>query len=141
MVNGISGIKTIKGLSKSGININGGDKFKKEMDKIRSTSKLTQSQHENPIDNITSKRINKLNLEQGNINKEEFFKEIIYNLDVGHKKIENILKISLSGVKLNQQELLTLQMRVYRFTQEVELISKLVEKGTSGIKQVVNTQV
>lgn len=80
-------------------------------------------------------------IKNGAMTSENLVKEIIQNLDAGHKRIEGILKLSMRGLRLSQQELLTLQMRVYKFTQEVELISKIVEKGTSGVKQMVNTQI
>jgi hypothetical protein len=59
----------------------------------------------------------------------------------GQNKLEEIMKISLSGKNLSSSELLGLQAGVFRFTQELELTSKLIEKGTSSIKQTLNTQV
>jgi hypothetical protein len=59
----------------------------------------------------------------------------------GQNKLEEIINLSLSGKNFSTSELLALQAGVYRFTQELELTSKVVEKGTSTIKQVMNTQV
>jgi hypothetical protein len=59
----------------------------------------------------------------------------------GQNKLEEIINLSLSGKNFSSSELLALQAGVYRFTQELELTSKVVEKGTSTIKQVMNTQV
>jgi hypothetical protein len=59
----------------------------------------------------------------------------------GQNKLEEIINLSLSGRNFSSSELLALQAGVYRFTQELELTSKVVEKGTSTIKQVMNTQV
>lgn len=59
----------------------------------------------------------------------------------GQNKLENIMNLALSGRNFSQQELLALQAGVYRFTQELELTSKVIEKGTSAIKQTLNTQV
>lgn len=129
MVNPISGVK--KGLKISNIKISKQNGFKEELQKLRTIER-------NSLEPVN---VQMNNLESNVNHADKILQNIFHNLDSGHKKIESLLKLSLSGVKLNQQELLTLQMRVYRFTQEVELISKLVEKGTSGIKQVVNTQV
>jgi hypothetical protein len=59
----------------------------------------------------------------------------------GQNKLEDIINLSLSGRNFSSQELLAMQAGVYRFTQELELISKVVEKATSTIKQTMNTQV
>lgn len=59
----------------------------------------------------------------------------------GQNKLEQIINISLSGRNFSSAELLALQAGVYRFTQELELTSKVIEKGTSTIKQTMNTQV
>jgi len=59
----------------------------------------------------------------------------------GQNKLEEIINLSLSGKNFSSSELLALQAGMYRFTQELELTSKVVEKGTSTVKQVMNTQV
>lgn len=59
----------------------------------------------------------------------------------GQNKLDKIMNLALSGRNFSQQELLALQAGVYRFTQELELTSKVIEKGTSAIKQTLNTQV
>jgi len=59
----------------------------------------------------------------------------------GQDKMTNIMHVALSGRQLSPPELLGLQAGVYRFSQELELTSKVVEKATSGIKQTMNTQV
>lgn len=67
--------------------------------------------------------------------------ELMNDLADGQQKMSKIMKMALSGRKFNPQELLALQAGVYRFSQELELTSKVVEKATSGIKQTMNTQV
>lgn len=59
----------------------------------------------------------------------------------GQNKLEEIINLAISGRNFSQPELLALQAGVYRFTQELELTSKVIEKGTSSIKQTLNTQV
>jgi hypothetical protein len=51
------------------------------------------------------------------------------------------MKMALSGRQFTPPELLAMQAGVYRFSQELELTSKVIEKATSGIKQTMNTQV
>lgn len=59
----------------------------------------------------------------------------------GQNKLEEIVSLAISGRNFSSSELLALQAGVYRFTQELELTSKVIEKGTSSIKQTLNTQV
>ncbi len=66
---------------------------------------------------------------------------ILEDVMQGQNKLEEIVNLSLSGRNFSSSELLALQAGVYRFTQELELTSKVVEKGTSTIKQTMNTQV
>jgi hypothetical protein len=49
--------------------------------------------------------------------------------------------MATSGKTYGNQELLAIQASVYKFSQELELTSKVVEKATSGVKQTMQTQV
>ncbi len=66
---------------------------------------------------------------------------MLQNLLTGQDKMTKIMDIALSGRQFGPSELLAMQAGVYRFTQELDLTSKVVEKATSGIKQTLNTQV
>lgn len=59
----------------------------------------------------------------------------------GQNKLEELMGLALSGRDFSMQELLAMQAGVYRFTQELELTSKVVEKATSTVRQTMNTQV
>lgn len=59
----------------------------------------------------------------------------------GQDKMTNIMNMALSGRQFSPPELIAMQAGVYKFTQELELTSKVIEKATSGIKQTMNTQV
>ncbi len=59
----------------------------------------------------------------------------------GQDKMTQIMKMALSGRQMSPPELLAMQAGIYRFSQELELTSKVVEKATSGLKQTMNTQV
>ncbi len=66
---------------------------------------------------------------------------MIEGLVNGQDKMSQIMDLAMSNKKMGPQELLAMQAGVYRFSQELELTSKVVEKATSGIKQTMNTQV
>ena len=52
-----------------------------------------------------------------------------------------IIKLATSGRSFTPTELLAVQAGVYKFSQELELTSKVVEKATDGVKQTLQTQV
>lgn len=69
------------------------------------------------------------------------FKSLLNQIVDGQNKLDDIIKLSLSGKKFDYQELLAIQASVHKFSQELELTSKVVEKATSGVKQTMQTQV
>lgn len=73
--------------------------------------------------------------------KKSGFTRLIDQISGGQNKLEKIIKMASSGKTYNAQQLLAIQAGVYKFSQELELTSKVVEKATSGIKQTMQTQV
>lgn len=73
--------------------------------------------------------------------KQSGFKTLLDQIVDGQNKLDDIIKLSLSGKKFDYQELLAIQASVHKFSQELELTSKVVEKATSGVKQTMQTQV
>ena len=69
------------------------------------------------------------------------FKKLLDQIVDGQNKLDDIIKMAVSGKQYGQQDLLAIQASVYKFSQELELTSKVVEKATSGIKQTMQTQV
>ncbi len=68
-------------------------------------------------------------------------KDVLNGIVEGQHKVDKIMDMALSGKKFSPQELMVIQTGVYRFTQELELTSKVVEQAVSGIKTTMNTQV
>jgi len=69
------------------------------------------------------------------------FKKMLSGIVDGQNKLDEIIKMATSGKHFGQQELLAIQAGVYKYSQELELTSKVVEKATSGVKQTMQTQV
>jgi hypothetical protein len=47
----------------------------------------------------------------------------------------------MTGKNFSNSELIALQAGMYKYTQELELTGKVVEKATSGLKDTLKTQV
>jgi hypothetical protein len=73
--------------------------------------------------------------------REAGFKSILNQVVEGQNKLDDIIKMATSGKTYGNQELLAIQAAVYKFSQELDLTSKVVEKATSGVKQTMQTQV
>jgi transcription termination factor NusB len=73
--------------------------------------------------------------------KPDGLKRVISGVMDGQSKLDQIISKASSGKQFSNQELLAMQAGVYKFSQELELTSKVVEKATSGIKQTMQTQV
>lgn len=56
------------------------------------------------------------------------------------RQLDEVLAQAQAGKTFKPAELLALQTKAYAATQEIELASKVVEKGTSAVKQVLQTQ-
>lgn len=68
-------------------------------------------------------------------------KAILGDMVDGQNKLDDIIKMATSDKTYGHQDLLAIQASVYKFSQELELTSKVVEKATSGVKQTMQTQV
>jgi hypothetical protein len=66
---------------------------------------------------------------------------VVHELEAGHLRLEKLIQASATGKQFSNAELLSLQASMYKYTLELDLTSKVVEKATSGIKDVVKTQV
>ncbi len=68
-----------------------------------------------------------------------FLKSLVRGIEDGQKNIDKLL--STKSMKWDQQTLLQMQAGMYKYTQELELTGKVVEKATSGLKDTLKTQV
>ena len=59
----------------------------------------------------------------------------------GQDKMTKIMNDALSGRQFSSTELIAMQVQVYRFSQELDLTSKVVQQATTGVKQPLNTHV
>ena len=63
------------------------------------------------------------------------------NIEKGQIQMDKLINGGLSGKNFSNSELLGLQAGMYKYSQELELTSKVVEKATSGLKDTLKTQV
>jgi len=51
--------------------------------------------------------------------------------------MDKLISSSLSGKSFSNSELISLQAGMYKYSQELDLCSKVVEKATSGLKDTL----
>ncbi len=66
---------------------------------------------------------------------------LVENIEKGQGLMDKLINGGLSGKNFNSSELLALQAGMYKYTQELELTGKVVEKATTGLKDTLKTQV
>ena len=66
---------------------------------------------------------------------------VVRELEQGQLRMDRLIDAGISGKRFSNAELLSLQASMYKYTLELDLTSKVVEKATSGLKDVVKTQV
>lgn len=67
--------------------------------------------------------------------------DFIQKLLSDEEGVQEMMDRCLSGEDMGKDEMLQMQAVIYSYSQRVELTSKVVDNATSGIKQVMNTQV
>jgi hypothetical protein len=55
------------------------------------------------------------------------------------QKMERMMRKALRGRIKNIEELISLQVTVYRYAQQVEVFSKMVDRATQAVKQTLQT--
>ena len=63
------------------------------------------------------------------------------SVECARQRLESALAAARQGRTFSASELLALQADAYRYSQTVEVASKVVEHGAQAVKQAVNTQV
>lgn len=67
--------------------------------------------------------------------------KMVNDIEKGQGVMDKLINGGLTGKSFNSTELLALQAGMYKYTQELELTGKVVEKATSGLKDTLKTQV
>jgi len=67
--------------------------------------------------------------------------QFVESISENKQEIDQMLESGLGGGNLDQKELLEMQALIYSYSKKVELTSKVVEKGTGGLKQMMQMRV
>jgi len=66
---------------------------------------------------------------------------MLSGIEKGQGAMDKLIQAGMSGKGFSNGELIAMQAGVYKYTQELDLTSKIVEQATSGLKDTLKTQV
>ncbi len=64
----------------------------------------------------------------------------VRDLARGAADVDRIVRQAMAGRDFSPQELIAIQAKVYRYTQELDLVSKMVDKAIGAVKQTMQSQ-
>ena len=67
--------------------------------------------------------------------------ELARGIEQAQRRLDSVLDAARRGRTFTARELISLQAQAYRFSQTLEIASKVVEQGAQTVKQAMNTQV
>lgn len=70
----------------------------------------------------------------------EVLRQAASDIARGERMVNGVIHAARRGKTFTNEELLAVQAGVYRYTQELELASKLVDKVTGAVKQTLQSQ-
>jgi hypothetical protein len=62
---------------------------------------------------------------------------LLARVSQGERYIESVVHRAMHGAALSPADLLAMQARVYRYAQDLDLVSKLADRATSGIRTIL----
>ncbi len=62
------------------------------------------------------------------------------SIEHGRAFVDRAIRVARSGRTFSNEELIAVQAGVYRYTQELEIASKLVDKATSSVRTTLQSQ-
>ena len=106
-----------------------------------STLKAEMSSMSPPQSSVAQKGVQTATRSPSKLVSEKAAAQAIDHLRASQSRMDRVLSLAQSGKSFSPAELLALQTQMYRASQELDLASRMVEKATGGVKQVLQTQV
>lgn len=119
----------------------------RQVDQVRQTQRVEQLNKLDPArlqkvdQNVTGRGMDPVTQTKEVSRSGSLVMDMVGNIERGQVVIDKLLNSTLTGKKFNNTELLALQAGMYKYSQELDLCSKVVEKATSGLKDTLKTQV
>ena len=111
---------------------------KADLKKVTASTRADSVRDQTPAENVEGKSSHPGKLSDMMPKVEHYLEGLNHST---HKIDDMIKKLSDGKMKLDQKELLKMQIQVYGYSMELDLTGKVVDKATSGLKDTLKTQV
>lgn len=64
----------------------------------------------------------------------------VHSIAQGERLLQGVIQAARHGTAFSNEQLIAIQAGVYRYTQELELAGKLVDKATGAVRQTLQSQ-
>lgn len=113
----------------------------RHVDQVGKADKAGLQKLNNNQDKATAKGVDPV-AQKSEVNKSSsMIMGMVGNMEKGQVALDKLINGGLMGKNFSNSELIGLQAGMYKYTQELDLCSKVVEKATSGLKDTLKTQV
>ena len=115
--------------------------------KVQTASQVQKVGHAGQVDKLrpdaaTTRAAQKVDEKPSTSKVAEGLSRMLGDMEKGQGILDKLINQGLAGKnKLDNNQLLALQAGMYKYTQELELTGKVVEKATTGLKDTLKTQV
>lgn len=108
---------------------------------VDSTNKIDKTALNKTDRNLTSKAMEPV-AQKSEVNKTaSMLSGLMTNMEKGQASLDKLIEGSLNGKQFSNSEMIGLQAGMYKYSQELDLTSKVVEKMSSGLKDTLKTNV
>lgn len=108
---------------------------------VEQAGKIEKSSLKGVTNKLTSRGLDPVAQKAETSKTTSLLKGIVENMEKGQASIDKLINGGLNGSNFSNTEMLSMQAGMYKYTQELELTGKVVEKATSGLKDTLKTQV
>lgn len=108
---------------------------------VEKAQSVEAARQEDRIRKDTSKKRTRVSSKSESSQVTSSIAKMLEDIEKGQGIMDKLIKSSAKGREFSNSELISLQAGMYKYTQELELTGKVVEKATSGLKDTLKTQV
>lgn len=111
------------------------------VEQIQKTNKPQLNKINANANTLTDKAAQPVATKEGPSKVTQSLAHMLSGIEKGQGAMDKLIQAGMSGKGFSNGELIAMQAGVYKYTQELDLTSKIVEQATSGLKDTLKTQV
>jgi len=113
----------------------------KQIEQVNQLDPTRLNKLQNGSNTLTSRAVDPVSAKPETNRAISVMSSMMGEIEKGGGMLDKLINGGLHGAKFSNGELLSLQAGMYKYTQELDLTGKVVDKATSGLKDTLKTQV